>query len=121
MRIVLLAGLLALALAANAAAAFDPAYEQQNYSKIDERAKRDAADAEFQRLLREAGLQRQAEKEQIRLQDPERDFTANLCSNHMDGCAGDVRMYDWADRGAGLRRPVLWTARNGATISGHCG
>ena len=110
---------LALAAPAVAPAAFDPLYEQQNYSKIDERAKRDAADPEFQRLLREAGVRRQAEKEEIRLEDPERDFTANLCSNHMDGCAGDVRMYDWPDRGAGLRQPVLWTARNGATISGH--
>jgi dienelactone hydrolase len=110
---------LALAAPAVAPAAFDPLYEQQNYSKIDERAKRDAADPEFQRLLREAGVRRQAEKELIRLEDPEREFTANLCSNHMDGCAGDVRMYDWADRGAGMRKPVLWTARNGATISGH--
>ncbi len=111
--------LVAFAAPASAPAAFDPLYEQQNYGKIDERAKRDAADPEFQRLLREAGVRRQAEKEQIRLEDHERDFTANLCSNHMDGCAGDVRMYDWADRGAGLRQPVLWTARNGATISGH--
>jgi len=109
----------ALAVPAPAAAAFDPVYEQQNYAKIDERSKRDASDPEFQRLLREVGLRRQLEKEQIRLEDPERDFTANLCSNHMDGCAGDVRMDDWARRGAGLRRPVLWTARSGATISGH--
>ena len=47
---------LALVLAVPALGAFDPAYEQQNYSKIDERAKRDAADTEFQTLLRQKGL-----------------------------------------------------------------
>ena len=37
----------------------------------------------------------------------------------MDGCAGDARLYDWEQKGYGIKAPVLWTARNGATISGH--
>ncbi len=33
----------------------------------------------------------------------------------MNGCAGDVRLYDWN----GIVEPVLFTARNGSTLSGH--
>ncbi len=102
-----------------ATAAFDPAYEQSNYSKIDERGKRDAADPEFQALLRAKGAEREAERLMITATDPERDFAANLCSRHMDGCAGDVRLYDWDKNGFGIRTPVLWVARNGAILSGH--
>ena len=46
-------------------------------------------------------------------------MTQNLCHQHIDGCAGDVRYYDWDDQPGNVRRPVLWTARSGATISGH--
>jgi dienelactone hydrolase len=37
----------------------------------------------------------------------------------MDGCAGDARLYDWAPKGYGTVDKVLWTARDGATISGR--
>ena len=47
--------------------------------------------------------------------DPERLFSANLCARGEDGCAGEFRLYDWP----GLVKPVLFTARNGATLSGH--
>jgi hypothetical protein len=113
--------LLVLGWAPAAHAAFDPVTEQRNYAKIDERAKRDATDAEFQRLLREAGVRRQLEKEQIRLEDPERDFTANLCSNHTDGCAGDVRMYDWPDRGAGCAGRCCGPRATGRRSPATCG
>ncbi|MEJ7893553.1 MAG: hypothetical protein WKF94_13045 [Solirubrobacteraceae bacterium] len=33
----------------------------------------------------------------------------------MNGCAGDVRLYDWN----GIVKPVLFTARNGSTLSGR--
>jgi hypothetical protein len=36
-----------------------------------------------------------------------------------DGCAGDVRLYDWEKNGHGLSRPVLFTARNGAVLPGR--
>jgi dienelactone hydrolase len=51
--------------------------------------------------------------------DPGRFFTNNLCWNGGNGCAGDIRLYDWASNGYGLVQPVLFTARNGATLSGH--
>ncbi|MFZ0971824.1 MAG: hypothetical protein WAN22_06335 [Solirubrobacteraceae bacterium] len=46
-------------------------------------------------------------------------FTDDLCWNLSNGCAGDIRLNNWAANGYGLVRPVLFTARDGATISGH--
>ena len=51
--------------------------------------------------------------------DPERNFHGQLCATGEDGCAGDVRLYDWEAKGYGIVEPVLFTARSGATISGH--
>src|SRR5436305_3247005 len=51
--------------------------------------------------------------------DPGREFVSDLCWNGNDGCAGDVRLYDWQTNGYGIVQPVLFTARNGATLSGH--
>jgi dienelactone hydrolase len=51
--------------------------------------------------------------------DPGRFFTDDLCWNLGNGCAGDIRLYNWGTSGYGLVRPVLFTARNGATLSGH--
>ncbi len=42
-----------------------------------------------------------------------------MCWHGGFGCAGDIRLYDLEERGRGLVRPVLWTARNGSTVSGH--
>jgi dienelactone hydrolase len=105
--------------AGSAAAAFDPAYEQQNYAKQEERFARDGADPAFQALLRQKGLENQVYREQLRVEDPERDASGNLCANKQDGCAGEVRLYDWAAAGFGLREPVQFVARSGAVISGH--
>src|SRR5439155_17516237 len=55
----------------------------------------------------------------IQASDPGRFFTDDLCWNQGNGCAGDIRLYNWATNGYGIVRPVLFTARNGATISGH--
>ncbi|MGH2981291.1 MAG: hypothetical protein ACRDKV_04500, partial [Solirubrobacterales bacterium] len=41
------------------------------------------------------------------------------CSHRQNECAGDVRFYDWQKKGYGLVQPVLYTARDGATISGN--
>src|SRR4029077_1378861 len=49
--------------------------------------------------------------------DPERQ-PANLCASRQNECAGDVRFYDWQKDGYGLMHPVLFTARDGATLSG---
>jgi dienelactone hydrolase len=48
-----------------------------------------------------------------------RDFTGNLCAHHGNGCAGDIRYYGWGDSNAATVKPVLFTARNGSTLSGH--
>jgi dienelactone hydrolase len=51
--------------------------------------------------------------------DPGRLFTTDLCWSQGNGCAGDIRLNDWAAAGYGLVRAVLFTARDGATLSGH--
>jgi dienelactone hydrolase len=55
----------------------------------------------------------------MQVADPERNFSGHLCASGEDGCAGDVRLYDWEKKGYGIVEPVLFTARSGATISGH--
>jgi dienelactone hydrolase len=100
------------------AAAFAPDQEARNYQKIGERHQHETGSPEYQAMLRTRGLEEEAELAVIRATDPERS-PDNLCANHMDGCAGDVRYYSWEQDGHGLRRPVLYTAASGATISGH--
>jgi dienelactone hydrolase len=100
------------------AAAFDPATEAQNFSKTLER-QAIYTSPEGQLLLRQVGTRNEIASVQAQLADPERNFSANLCARGDDGCAGDPRLYDWEAKGYGIVKPVLWTARNGATISGH--
>src|SRR3954447_8975565 len=109
---------LLLALAAPAAAQFSPDREARNYSKIKER-EAEYSTPEYQAQLRRRSAENQAETTRIKAEDPERNFDATLCSTRNDGCAGDIRLYDWEKNGHGLSRPVLFTARNGAVISGH--
>jgi dienelactone hydrolase len=100
-----------------AASAFDPGYEAKNYSKTTERA-RIYTTPEYQLRLRRQSIENNNEAALAQLRDPERNFV-NLCGNGFDGCAGDVRLYDWGPKGYGIVKPVLFTARNGATLSGH--
>jgi dienelactone hydrolase len=100
------------------ASAFDPVYETKNYSKTAERA-RVYSTPEYQARLRTQSTQNWLNANQMQAKDPERNFIANLCATGYDGCAGDVRLYDWGPKGYGIVRPVLFTARNGATLSGH--
>src|SRR4051794_25601139 len=104
--------------AASAAGAFDPVVEAKNYSKTGERAAI-YDNPQYQAQLRTISAQNFAAATAIQAKDPEREFTTDLCWNGGDGCAGDVRLYDWQAKGYGIVRPVLFTARNGATISGH--
>src|SRR5262249_50396012 len=113
-----LAAVLVAVCASSAAAAFDPATEAKNFSKTQER--QTIYDTpQYQLQLRTVGAQNSAQALQAQLADPERNFSANLCAGGQDGCAGDVRLYDWKAEGYGIVEPVLFTARNGATISGH--
>ncbi len=103
---------------------FDPVYEAQNFNKTNERFLNLVALPDYQAPLRVKGLQREAEALQIIAADgPTREygrvFQGQLCWQHMDGCAGDVRLYDWGANGFGTVQPILFTARNGSTISGH--
>ncbi len=108
-----------LGVGAGAAQAFDPAYEARNYSKLQERTRFVTSAPAYQAMLREKGARREAQLAQLRAADPERDSDGNLCQQRMDGCAGDVRLYDWTVSGSGIALPVLFTARNGSTLSGH--
>jgi dienelactone hydrolase len=107
----------ALLASAAVAYAFDPLVESQNFSKGNERAAIYET-PEYQVQLRQIGAQNRAASIAIQAGDPERNFLAQLCASGEDGCAGDVRLYGWQEKGYGVVQPVLFTARNGATLSG---
>jgi dienelactone hydrolase len=117
-RILVWAALLCALAVAPAAAQYSPDREARNYSKTSERA-REHGTPEYRAELARRSIENHREAVAIRTSDPERSFTGNLCAGGGDGCAGDVRLYDWEANGHGIVRPVLYTARNGATISGH--
>jgi dienelactone hydrolase len=104
------------------AAAFTPApfsavVEARNFAKVEERqAIYDTPG--YQLLLRAVGLQNRVASLAEQVNDPARLFP-DLCASGEDGCAGDVRLYGWQSGGAGIVQPVYFTARNGATVSGH--
>ena len=108
----------AMLAAASGAYAFDAAKEAQNFSKITERERYLTATPEFQTELQKQNVRDSIEYPEIIANDPERNFAANICSHRKNECAGDVRFYDWQKDGYGLEHPVLFTARDGATISG---
>ena len=92
--------------------------ESANTTKSEERATEHQT-PEYQSDLQARSAQNAAEGAQMQAADPERQFEGNVCWHLGSGCAGDVRLYDFEARGRGLVRPVLFTARNGSTISGH--
>ncbi len=107
------------ALAADSALGAFADDEARNYSKTNERFQYLTGTPSYQSLLRQKGLEDPASLLAIAA-DTERNPYSNLCFNHQDGCAGDVRLYDWDKQPGAIRRgPILWTARSGATISGH--
>jgi dienelactone hydrolase len=106
-------------LPAPATAQFSPGDETKNYSKINERAQHEHMLPDYRVMLAQRSGEQLVDGVQGRVRDPERDTSGNLCQRGVDGCAGDVRFYDWQQQGYGLRIPLLWTARNGAVISGH--
>jgi hypothetical protein len=112
------AALAAVLVTAGGASAYDAQTEAENFSKIEER-QTIYNTAQYQLKLRTIGQQNQQRALTIALEDPERNFHGQLCATGEDGCAGDVRLYDWEAHGHGISEPVLFTARNGATISGH--
>jgi dienelactone hydrolase len=103
---------------AQEALGWDLASESKNYSKTLERQALYQSPA-GQLLLRDVSNRNMSEALAAQLNDPEREFVSDLCWSGGDGCAGDARLYDWGRRGYGIVKPVLFTARNGATIAGH--
>src|SRR5437764_1224700 len=100
------------------ASSFDPVLEAQNYSKTLER--QSLYDTPQGRLLlTQVSNSNFLAATKAQASDPEREFVSDLCWNGGDGCAGDARLYDWQKDGYGIVKPVLFTARNGATLSGH--
>jgi dienelactone hydrolase len=100
-----------------AARSFNPVIEAENFSSTLERAA--VTDTpRYQVLLREVETRNEVAQANMLLHDPARKFP-DLCGNGTDGCAGDARLYDWQTKHYGIVRPVLFTARDGATISGH--
>src|SRR3954468_24132318 len=112
-RTILVAAILLFA-PASARAALDPVVEAKNYAKTSERqALYDSPPGRL--LLQEVSQRNLTAALQAQANDPEREFVTDVCWNGGDGCAGDARLYAWP----GLVAPVLFTARNGATLSGH--
>jgi len=97
---------------------FDSGTEQRNFAKHSERSTYEFSQPEFQAALSQRFSDNIAEELQIQTTDPERNSSGNICTHRARECAGDVRFYDWAQRGRGIMTPLLWTARSGAVISG---
>ena len=97
---------------------FNPIVELQNYSITLQRlATYDTLS--YQLLQGQVSTVNGAHALEAELADPSREFFTDLCWSGYNACAGDARLYKWSTSHYGIVRPVLFTARDGATISGH--
>jgi dienelactone hydrolase len=97
---------------------FEPVLEAQNFAITQERqALYDTP--EYQAQLTEQSALNLTEALAEQASDSGRLFADDLCWNGGNGCAGDTRLYDWEKNGDGIVRKVLFTARDGATLSGR--
>lgn len=112
--------LLALALAPGLAAAASGAEDEtHNTQKSVEREVYDYGATAYQQELAALGAREQLATTAALTRDSER-RPANLCGViRQNACLGDARLWDWETKGHGIVRPVLFTARSGATLSGH--
>ncbi len=120
LQIAAVAVLLALPAASQAAppTTFEPTVEAQNFS-ITQQRQAIYDTPEYQAQLTADSATSLSEALATQAADPGRFFTNNLCWNRGNGCAGDIRLNDWVKNGYGISDPVLFTARNGATLSGR--
>ena len=103
---------------AQAASGFNALTELRNFSiTLQRQAVFDTLP--YQAALLRTGTINGAHALAAELADPKRAFVSDLCWSGENGCAGDVRLYNWASSGYGIVRPVLFTARDGAILSGH--
>ncbi len=121
-RLALLICSVALLFHAAVASAFSPTYEALNYKKINERAQTDYTPAFNAQLAQQSAVNEAQGAGILAADGPGRKFgrdpTGNLCFHHGNGCAGDIRLYGWGAKGYGIVKPILFTARNGSTLSG---
>ncbi|HEX4280051.1 MAG TPA: hypothetical protein VHZ27_04745 [Solirubrobacteraceae bacterium] len=104
--------------AANPPTTFNPVVEAQNFS-ITQQRQTIYDTPQYQAQLAADSAASTAQAVATEGADPGRFFTDDLCWSLSNGCAGDIRLNNWAKNGYGIVRPVLFTARDGATISGH--
>jgi dienelactone hydrolase len=95
---------------------FEPLLEAENFS-ITQQRQTIYDTPEYQAQLAEQGAKNREEATLEQVNDPERNFSGDLCYEGENGCAGDVRLYNWEKNDYGRVRKVLFTARSGATIS----
>jgi dienelactone hydrolase len=109
----------AVALATPAsAAAFSLNTEVNNFAKSFERQLHVTTKPQFLVDLQLKSLAAVVARAEQLAEDPER-LPANVCTLKGLECAGDIRFHDWPAAADGIRRPVVFTARSGATLSGH--
>ena len=97
---------------------FEPLVEAQNFS-ITQQRQTIYDTPEYQAQLTADSASSLTEALATQAADPGRFFTNNVCWNRGNGCAGDVRLNEWVAKGYGISDPVLFTARDGATLSGR--
>ncbi len=98
---------------------FDPGREGRNFAKTHERPVYITASPAFLQRMEQQNAQDAIDLPLLLAKDPERNPSGNLCMQRKNECAGDVRFYDGWDGTFGIRTPVLFTGRSGATISGN--
>jgi dienelactone hydrolase len=114
-----LTGVCAAALAVPAGASgYSLDAEVRNFLKITERERYITLQPQFLVDLHLRSTEALLERTRAIAADPER-LPANLCGIKGLECAGDIRFHDWHERADGIRFPVAFTARSGATLSGH--
>ena len=122
MRLLLAASAAALSVIAVAlpagASGFNSTREAKNFAITQERQAEYDTPA-YQQRLATIGAQNLAAATKAQADDPARNFANNLCWSMQNGCAGDIRLYNWGPKHYGIVRKVLFTARDGATLSGH--
>lgn len=98
---------------------FDPGREGRNFAKTHERPVYITATPGFMARMEQQNAQDGLDLPLLLARDPERNPAGNVCMQRKNECAGDVRFYDGWDGTHGIRTPVLFTGRSGATISGN--
>src|SRR3954452_18667053 len=85
------------------ATAFDPSTEAKNFAiTLERQAGYDTPG--YQAKMLTVGTVNGAHALLEQATDPGREFVTDLCWSGYNGCAGDVRLYNWASKGYGIVR-----------------